>query len=180
MASSSFSTHRTNGAERHFQPPVMCSSFPSSPPPRSLHPLICTVSMRDRKIFHSPVPLTVPVPDSSCSSSPSCHMLWWCEVSCLSVHLSDMTGNVLHFSPRQGFPQIGLSSRESEQNADLMLTSVFFSAFSGCLHVKLNLQAAARADIITDVVVTNTSPLTSCRGRNTLGHLVWPYVSQCL
>ena len=67
-------------------------------------------------------------PDSGQSSSPSCHMLRWGEVSCLSVHLSDMTGNVLHFCiVRDSYR--GFSWKESNQNADIMLVSVIHSTF---------------------------------------------------
>ncbi len=121
-------------------------------------------------------------------------MLWWREVSCLSVHLSDTTGSVLGFLRRQGFP-IGFSGMESNQNADLMLVSVFLAAFSDCVHVELNLGADVRADIKTcrRLLVADTSPLTShftsdftlhlwprIATEISRGHLVRPYISLCV
>lgn len=56
-------------------------------------------------------PLMGSIPDTGPSSSLSCHMLWWCEVSCLSVRLGrECTGSFFFFFflHRQGFLQIGI------------------------------------------------------------------------
>ncbi len=78
--------------------------------------------------FHNVLPLTGSAADSGCSSKPSCHMLRSGEVSGLSVHLSDSErAAFLHY---QGFPPISFCRMKSGLNADLLLVSEFFSAFS--------------------------------------------------
>lgn len=85
-------------------------------------------------------------------------MLWWREVSCLSVHLSDTTGNELRFLRRQGLT-----------NADLMLVSVLLSAFSDCVHVNLGVDVRADMKTCRRLLVADNSPLTWCCVRNTPG-----------
>lgn len=138
---STFSAHRTNGAERHSWPPVMCSSFPSChlcilsaarpPPPASR---MANTAKRDGRRLISAAQNAVLSTGSIPDAGPSCHMLLvaWGQPPRLSICLTWQESGC-GFLQCQDFPESDLCDRESDRNADLT-PPVSVSAGLLCVH----------------------------------------------